>query len=98
MTYDSSFKDAMEVCKTWNKQKNPPKVYTNSGTRIHHYQVGLVGLVLSLLLNEFGDKNDRKTASDVAGFSTGLVVDDFSDFIDDAIKFLKKHFSNGPYL
>ena len=96
MTFESSLKEALKICKIWNKQKNPPKVYANDGTRIHHYQVGLFGLAVSLVLKKIGDKNERKIAQDIAGFSTGLLVDDFNDFVDDTVKFLKKHFLN-PY-
>ena len=92
MTFDSSFKDAMEICKTWNDQQNPPKVYTEDGTRIHHYQVGLLGLAASLVLKYFGDENERKIVQDVAGFSTGLIVDDFNDFAVDTTKFLITYF------
>jgi len=57
----------------------------------------LGGLVLSLFLKNYGDKEDRKLAQDIAGFSAGLVVDDFVDLVDDVVKFLKKHFNPDPY-
>jgi len=85
---------ARKIGKDWNKQKNPPKFYTEDGTRIHHYQIGLGGLVLSEAIRCFGDKQDQKIADDVAGFSTGLVADDFKDLAEDVINFLNKLFKS----
>jgi len=94
LTFDSSLHTANEICRIWNNQKNPPKVYTKSGTRIHHYQAALGGFALSWLLKNFGNKQDQKLAQDVAGFSTGLFADDFDDFVDDAVKYIKKWLRN----
>jgi len=89
LTFNSSLQFANDLCRIWNSQKNPPKAYSTAGKRIHHYQVGLGGIALSWVLKNFGDKKDQKLAQDIAGFSTGLFMDDFDDFVDDAIKYVK---------
>jgi len=97
MTFKKYYDLSRKIGKDWNRQKNPPKFYTKGGTRIHHYHVGLGGLVLSEIIRYYGDNQEQKIADDIAGFSTGLVVDDMKDLVDAAIRFVKKLTSSNPY-
>ena len=97
MTFKKSYNLARKIGKDWNKQKNSPKFYTKGGTRIHHYHVGLVGLVLGEIIRYYGNKQEQKIADDIVGFSTGLVVDDINDLADDVINFAKKLSISNPY-
>lgn len=97
MTFKKYYDLARKIGKDWKSQKNPPEVYTKGGTRIHHYHIGLGGLVLSEFIRYYGDKQEQKIADDVAGFSVGLVVDDIKDLVVDVINFAKKLSNSNPY-
>lgn len=97
MTFKKHYDLARKIGKDWNRQKNPPKFFTKGGTRIHHYHIGLGGLVLSEIIRYYGGKQEQKIADNVAGFSTGLVVDDMKDLVEDVIKFAKKLTRSNPY-
>lgn len=56
------------VVSLWSSQKNPPKVYP-LGRRLHHGEIGLVGLVISTLASNPG----------AMGFFKALVDDDLPD-------------------
>lgn len=71
------FLGALIIGKVWNNQKNPPKFYNNQGKRIHHYNIGLLGLGASALLYLNGNK---LLAKNIAAFSSGLILDDYKDF------------------
>jgi len=83
MSFVDSFVSALMIGKLWNSQKNPPKYYTENGARLHHYQIGLGGLLLSGILYYYGDKKQRNLAKKIAGFSAGFVIDDFPDLKND---------------
>jgi len=83
MAFVDSLVSALALGKAWNSQKNPPKYYTTDGKRIHHYQIGLGGLLLSGILYYYGNNKEGKLAKSIAGFSAGLVVDDFQDLKSD---------------
>lgn len=83
MTLVESFLAAVGVGKMWNNQENPPKYYTNDGKRLHHYHLGLGGLLLGGILYYYGSKKQQELAKSIAGFSAGLVVDDFADLKND---------------
>jgi hypothetical protein len=83
MTFVESFLAAIGVGKIWNSQENPPKYYTDNGKRLHHYHLGLGGLLLSGVIYYYGSKKQRELAKTVAGFSAGLIVDDFTDLKND---------------
>ena len=56
------------VVSLWSSQKNPPKVYP-LGRRLHHGEIGLVGLVISTLASN----------PSAMGFFKALVDDDLPD-------------------
>ena len=77
---------AVKLCKAWHSQPNPPKVHVD-GQRIHHYQVGLAGLVGGIAAYYDGDK---KAGKNMMAFSAPLVVDDFADLVRDASNWYKR--------
>jgi hypothetical protein len=87
MTFTDSFFGALVTGKIWNNQENPPKYYTNDGKRLHHYHIGLGGLLLSGILYYYGNNKERNLAKNIAGFSAGLVADDFQDLKSDLTKY-----------
>lgn len=56
------------IVSIWNFQENPPKLYP-FGRRIHHGEIGIVGLVISSLMS-----NPR-----AIGFFRALIDDDLPD-------------------
>lgn len=80
-----SFLVALGIGRVWSNQQNPPKHYSADGQRVHHYHIGLLGLLGSGLLYLYGKRSDRKPAKNVAAFATGLIVDDYADFKKDIL-------------
>ncbi len=76
------------ICKIWSSQKHPPKVRFN-GLRIHHYYLGIIGFVVSKILQDSHYEQDKRLGRHMEGGSMALIIDDYQDLQKDLKKFLR---------
>ncbi|MBI5697362.1 MAG: hypothetical protein HZC29_02450 [Thaumarchaeota archaeon] len=101
--YDNFSNRTEVVLKSWNSQKDPPKVYVG-GRRVHHGTVGLgltvaggLSLVASILSKDKKTKSVTGTLSQaLLGIGIPLMKDDIHDMPEWFNFERQKCFSNNP--
>src|SRR5713226_214557 len=84
----ASFNFVNKLCRIWNSQKHPSKVRIGN-LRIHHYYPGIVGFVVSKILQNSQYEQDKQLARYIEGGSMALIMDDYRDLQKDLNKFLR---------